>query len=840
MSNQFLRCFYGCLRLTIKRGLSVAIILIGIGVIPIQAGTGYTLVYKEGGEEHRVIGVEDSKLFYMVNGEREYATLAGEFSLKTDEDVDPALMYYPLNYCITLADSMKLRKGTPYPYDTYISITDMKSGWKAMDVNELKRAWLMEDLDNSILLYVWISGHKMEVADITLFNYVDKDANLNRRFSKPLTNAELSGYPGIILYKDGKTIPPQQLAADEDLQRCFLYAKRGETEKLDGVLKAGAQVNKKDVLGNTMLHYASSSGHLETVRLLIGRGADINGKNNEGNTPLMLASANARLSVVNELLAHNAKVKLRNRRGDAATHLAAYFGHDAVFGALLDSGADVNLLSGDYHTPVTIALNNKRNAVVKRLSEANVNLIERKNIMYEQLLSAASTGETEIVRFLLSLYGRDQYFLVLNDDYRFHYSIDDQDRSNLHLDPDFEQQGVTPLFAAAKQSEPELLELLIEAGADVNWANERGVTPLISAAYHGNCEGVSYLAQAGADINHQSEAGITALFAATTGLHFACVQSLIESGADPNIAAADGVTPVEIATIVGSEEIVTALINAGSVCKLDTVERAMPLMEYAFMHDIPQVVKIALEQCLTADFRFFEKYPAVWVAQYYDNRKILELLTEKGASPAETFNPEIAAIDDVADQIKVTKLVNPEYPSDLQARFGEQRVMVEVIIGEDGNVLFPKVVEGELPMVNRTVIEAVRQWKFKPVTVDGAPTLARVRIPLVLRVNNPEDIVFRIEELDVQPKAVKKIPPFYPDELILSNTQGHVTLEFVIDKDGSILDIAVIKTTGPLFSEAALEAAWKWKFTPAYLDGKTVKAKIKLPIEYWAESLEFK
>jgi ankyrin repeat protein len=74
--------------------------------------------------------------------------------------------------------------------------------------------------------------------------------------------------------------------------------------------------------------------------------------------------------------------------------------------------------------------------------------------------------------------------------------------------------GRTPLmYAAARYSNPEIVTLLIEAGADVNAKVNNGLTPLMLAArYTTTPEIVTLLIQAGADVNTKDENGLTPLW----------------------------------------------------------------------------------------------------------------------------------------------------------------------------------------------------------------------------------------------------------------------------------------------------------------------------------------
>jgi len=79
----------------------------------------------------------------------------------------------------------------------------------------------------------------------------------------------------------------------EDIKKAqeliFDASKRGNKQDVELALKLGANINQKDQMGNTPLHWAAKEGHLEVVKYLIKHGAKINEKNKNGDTPLSLA-----------------------------------------------------------------------------------------------------------------------------------------------------------------------------------------------------------------------------------------------------------------------------------------------------------------------------------------------------------------------------------------------------------------------------------------------------------------------------------------------------------------------------------------------------------------------
>ena len=73
------------------------------------------------------------------------------------------------------------------------------------------------------------------------------------------------------------------------------------------LVEKGADVNAKNIRGNTALMWASRMGNLEVAKLLLEKGADINAKNLSDETALRKAHASHQLEMVNFLKSHGAK-----------------------------------------------------------------------------------------------------------------------------------------------------------------------------------------------------------------------------------------------------------------------------------------------------------------------------------------------------------------------------------------------------------------------------------------------------------------------------------------------------------------------------------------------------
>ena len=92
--------------------------------------------------------------------------------------------------------------------------------------------------------------------------------------------------------------------------------------------------------------------------------------------------------------------------------------------------------------------------------------------------------------------------------------------------------SATALYYAVKN--PECMELLIEAGANVNLPGSGGNIPLHNACSHGHMKSIEMLLRAGADVNSIDAAEFTPLKCAAKYGHNNCIKRLIEAGADVN------------------------------------------------------------------------------------------------------------------------------------------------------------------------------------------------------------------------------------------------------------------------------------------------------------------
>jgi ankyrin repeat protein len=125
--------------------------------------------------------------------------------------------------------------------------------------------------------------------------------------------------------------------------------------------------------------------------------------------------------------------------------------------------------------------------------------------------------------------------------------------------------GLTPLMVAAKSATPEIMAMLLDAGADAKASDDAGFTALHTAAESGRTEQVALLLELGADPEAKTKDGRTALQAACgPGGTEEGVAALLKANAKVNARDHSGRTAVMTAAFFGKPRIVARLLEAGA------------------------------------------------------------------------------------------------------------------------------------------------------------------------------------------------------------------------------------------------------------------------------------
>ena len=338
----------------------------------------------------------------------------------------------------------------------------------------------------------------------------------------------------------------------------MVAARTGSLPVVDALLASGAAVNARTGATNgTALMWAVAGSHADVTAALLDAGAEPATSTADGFTPLLFAAANGDIPMAEALIAAGVDVNDAGADGTHALPYAIANGQDAFARFLLRQGADPNGTMGGIHALHVAAGNvgtwlgdwsrghgyggrfrgrnlppDRRLSLVQALLERGADVDARitMSAMFMSYIghptkgafegfatgtgdlrgatplwvaayaanSAGGGGALEIIRTLLAA-GADQ-----------HLTTDD---------------GTTPFMVAAglgratytpreprgvrSESAEAAVRILLEAGADINAANEADFTALHGAAYRGLNEVIEYLVAAGADIDARDFRGRT-------------------------------------------------------------------------------------------------------------------------------------------------------------------------------------------------------------------------------------------------------------------------------------------------------------------------------------------
>ena len=122
------------------------------------------------------------------------------------------------------------------------------------------------------------------------------------------------------------------------------------------------------------------------------------------------------------------------------------------------------------------------------------------------------------------------------------------------------------LHLTVVEQQPEMAEILIDGGADIDLVSEiNGRTALLLASELGDLEMVHVLLEHGADIQMRDNLGQTARHLATRFGQESVVKALLNAGANIDIRdSGEGMTPLSISSLQGDVAITKLLVSNGA------------------------------------------------------------------------------------------------------------------------------------------------------------------------------------------------------------------------------------------------------------------------------------
>ncbi|XP_037393608.1 ankyrin repeat and SOCS box protein 2-like isoform X4 [Pygocentrus nattereri] len=259
------------------------------------------------------------------------------------------------------------------------------------------------------------------------------------------------------------------------------------------LLNYRASVNKSCIQGWTALHEAVCRNNVEICEMLVKAGAKISTANMYGITPIFVAAQTGSVDALRFLLKNGADINSQAADGATALYEACKNGHANVVEFLLSQNADANKSGKTGLLPIHIAAQRGNDG--------------------RDLLTYGCTRKSDKAVKIVSLL------------------IPATSKARVR------RTGISPLHLAAERNRDDVLELLIEAGFDVN--------AILSEDRRKMYE------------DHRS----TALYFAVINNNIDATSMLLEAGANPNL---DTFSPLLVALRQGCMTTMTLLIKHGA------------------------------------------------------------------------------------------------------------------------------------------------------------------------------------------------------------------------------------------------------------------------------------
>jgi cytohesin len=369
----------------------------------------------------------------------------------------------------------------------------------------------------------------------------------------------------------------------------------------------GANVNYCSGEFGSALSCAAQRGSIDVARMLLDHEADPNvGK------PLIVAFTTSADSMVPLLVERGADVNLRGTEGNTPLLMAVQFGSYDLVKYLLEHGAaqSINITDVRQH-PLTTAVRKNLPEIVKLLLQygADPNTVEmdENSSQYEYksaLIYSMEIGNAEIASQLIKSGANvSQYQGQYPLSYSLYLNQFDITKM-LVLAGARPQEGElwdgSPLHQAVYQNAPDVVELMLNNGWDVNLGDHFDITPLWWTVQVSeqpdwpitdHSDMARLLIKYGADVNHKRDNGQPLINIAVESRAMWLVKILLDNGADPNITDAARDTPLHCAAKNGDLEMIECLLTRGA-SKLAVNKGGKTPKETAIANGHPEAAKL--------------------------------------------------------------------------------------------------------------------------------------------------------------------------------------------------------------------------------------------------------
>ncbi|KAI8488832.1 protein phosphatase 1 regulatory subunit 12A-like isoform X3 [Branchiostoma floridae x Branchiostoma belcheri] len=219
---------------------------------------------------------------------------------------------------------------------------------------------------------------------------------------------------------------------------------------------------------------ACAAGDTEEVGQLLTNGADINTANVDGLTALHQACIDDNMDMVKFLVEKEADMEYPDNEGWTALHATVSCGHLEITQYLIEHGADLSAVNNEGETPLDLAEDEEMEQLIHKF-------VEQQSIDLE---AARREEERRMIE------DANQWL-----------------NSRVIKEKKHSKSGASALHVAAAKGYIKVMQLLIQAGVPINAVDNDGWTPLHAAAHWGQKEACEVLAESMCNMGITNYAG---------------------------------------------------------------------------------------------------------------------------------------------------------------------------------------------------------------------------------------------------------------------------------------------------------------------------------------------
>lgn len=177
----------------------------------------------------------------------------------------------------------------------------------------------------------------------------------------------------------------------------------------------------------------------------------------------------------------------------------------------------------------------------------------------------------------------------------------------------------------------ELVEYLIENGADIEARSDGQWTPLHNQAYKGHRDGVELLLEHGADIEAKTSFGHTPLLSSIRWDRIEVTKFLIEKGANINPTTELGRTPLIISAVEGNSEMARLFLDSDADISIKDNNYKRTALHFAALYGQLDIVAALVKKGANVNEKDAAGKTPLDYANQYGHEKVAKLLKSSGA-----------------------------------------------------------------------------------------------------------------------------------------------------------------------------------------------------------------